>query len=771
MADQSENARPDNIFVRSNRILSYINYLIALALVAVALAGYWYAYRPQAQTSGDVPAGVGAEVSIARDALGVPHISARSLDDLFFAQGYAHAQDRLFQLDVTRRQASGELAEIFGPASLPADLDARRLHMRRIAEGHTASLDPESRAAFTAYARGINHFIETHVGRLPLEFTALGYDPTPWTVTDSVLVSLNIARSLNEGGQYELAKQAMLASGGDRDLVEYLFPTRTGAEPQVGSNAWAVSGRLTQSGKPILASDPHLPLSLPGVWYENDLRAPGFHVAGASIPGIPAVVVGHNDSIAWGIANLQFDVQDLYLERVDLSQGVSLYNGAAEPILRGTESVRVKGGAIATVSTAATRRGPLLNESARTAAGIPFQIALRWTAAEPGGLSFALIKLNRATNWDQFRQALRNWTSPAQNFVYADAAGNIGYQAAGILPKRMGHNGDLPADGTTSQFDWQGAIPFDDLPSVYNPPSGRVITANQNPFPANYAYRVNGNFAPPDRARQIEARLQALTTPAKPKLTVDDMLSIQTDRYSAFHHFLASQIVAAARDRTGSNAELTEAVRLLAAWDGQMSAGSAPGMITALVWQSLRPAIVERAAPGRSTSYDFPMATGAAERLLRERPTRFFDNYDALLLRATLNALALGVKEQGSTLANWRLGQHQVITLSSPVLGQVRILNSALAGWTRISLQEMGGASTTVNQRTQRGNQTIAPSMRMVIDLGNLDASVFNLATGQSGQVFSSHYTDQWNAYKGGTSFPFPYNKVDAPSVLRLIPR
>jgi penicillin G amidase len=728
--------------VSGNRILSYINYLIALALVAVALAGYWFVYRPQAQTAGAVAAGVTAEVSIARDARGVPHITAKSIDDLFFAQGYVHAQDRLFQLDITRRQAAGELAEIFGANSLPSDLDARRLQMRRLAEAHAAKLDPDSRAAFTAYARGINHFIETHLASLPLEFNILGYGPAPWTIADSMLVALNLARALNESWPLEIAKQAML-QGGNPQLVEYLYPTRTGAEPQMGSNAWAVAGSHTSTGKPILASDPHLALSLPGVWYQNDLRAPAFHVAGVSLPGIPAVVIGHNDTIAWGMTNLQFDVQDLYIEP------------AGQPAISFQDAIRVRGGTVASIGVAATPRGPLIAGNA----------ALHWTAADPGGLNFALLGLNRAANWDQFRNALRAWTAPAQNFLYADTAGNIGHQVAGLLPKRLNHAGDVPV-AAADQFAWQGTIPFDDLPMAYNPPSGHVISANQNPFPANFPYRVNGNFAPPDRALQIERRLVA-----KAKLSLEDMQRIQFDHYSAFHHFLAQQLVAAAQDRTSADADLAEAVRLLSAWDGQMSASSAPGMIAAIAWKNLRQAIVERAAPGRSGNYDFPMATAAAERLLRERPKVFFADYNPILLRALLDAIKTGMPLQGSNLVNWRLGTYQSLTLPSLVLGNVRILGGVFAGWTRLGPEELGGASTTISQRTEKGAQIVAPSMRMVVDLANWDASVLNLATGQSGQVFSSHFTDQWNTYTRGSSFPFAFNKVETSSVLRLTPR
>jgi penicillin amidase len=735
--------------VRLNRVLSYLNYAIGLALLAALGAAYWYLYRPQAQSSGTVAGPVARTVEIRRDPLGVPHISAQTLDDLFFAQGYVHAQDRLFQMDLNRRQAAGELAEVFGAGSLNNDVAARRLQMRKIAERNAALLSGDEKLALVAYSRGVNHFIETHRGKYPIEFAAIGYDPSPWVPADSMVVALGMSRLLSESWQRDLAKQALLESG-DPELLADLYPLSGGVN--LGSNSWAVAGRFTKSRKPILANDPHLPLSLPGIWYENHLRGAGINVAGVSIPGLPAVVIGRNDNIAWGITNLEFDAQDLYVERVD-SSGVGLVRGMPERVRQSTDVIRVRGAGFATLTLRATSHGPLVE------AGGPVELAVRWNASEPNG-RFPLLALNRAANWDQFRSALSQWTTPAQNFVYADAAGNIGYQAAGLLPKRANFPGDLPVDGTSGKFEWDGYIPFEDLPTEFNPALGHIVSANQSTFPPNYPYPVNGKFAAPDRARQIEARLAG-----RNGLRTADMLAIQTDHYSAFLHFLAKQSANAAKGRSG-RASVTEAAAILEKWDGQMDARSSGAMVAALVWKHLEKAIVERASPGKPELYNSPLATVAAERLLRERPAKWFPSFDEVLVRALLDALAEGTKEQGDTIASWQLGPHQQLSLANPVLASVRYLRGTWGGWIRLGPAPMSGSPTSVNQYTG----TVGPSLRMVIDFGDPEASVLNLVSGQSGQVLSGHYRDQWDAYLNGTSFPLRFGKLDSGDRLTVTP-
>ena len=446
----------------SRRIVPFINLSIAVLLVLFLVAAYWYAWRPLPKTSGEIAAPVRAEATIVRDSIGVPHITARSWEDAVFLQGYVTASDRMWQMDALRRLAAGELSEVIGRMGLPSDQEARRLRMRRVAELQYRNLSPEDLKVFTAYVRGVNYYLETHRGKAGLEFRLLNYDPRPWTVVDSILAGLQMYRTLTTTWRNDVVKQAMLQAG-NRAKVEYLFPVRTGAEPQPGSNAWAISSNRTGTGKPILANDPHLDWSLPSTWYMIHLKAPGLNVIGVSLPGVPCVIIGHNQRIAWGVTNLQFDVQDLYREKLNPETGRYLYKGQSEQALRESETILVKDAPPTPFTNWVTRHGPVLFSDNGQ------YFALRWAAAEPGAFHFPFLDLDRANNWQDFTTALQRFPGPGQNFVYADVSGNIGYHAAGILPIRRNFSGDVPVDGSSGENEWDGFIPFDQLPSYYNP--------------------------------------------------------------------------------------------------------------------------------------------------------------------------------------------------------------------------------------------------------------------------------------------------------------
>jgi len=737
--------------VNLNALIKYINSIIALlCLTALALA-YWYAWRPMPAGGGTVQAPVGAAAKVVRDNMGVPHIEAASDQDAYFLQGYVTAQDRLFQMEFARRQAAGELAAIFGMAAVESDMETRRLRMRRVAAQHARTLPPADRAVMAAYARGVNFYLETHQGRLPVEFTLLGVDPAPWTIPDTILIGLHMFRSLTTTWKDEALKSSYLAQG-DAAKVNFLFPVRTGAEPQPGSNAWVLSGKRTASGKPILANDPHLGFSLPGVWYQVHLKTPSMNVAGVSIPGSPAVIIGHNDRIAWGMTNLHFDVQDLYMERLNIAAGAYLFEGQAKPLRQEKEFVRIRGGAQSEFLVTSTGHGPIQ----RTGQGQP--LSIRWTATEPGLFQFPFAELNHARDWSQFRAALSRFPGPGQNFVYADTEGNIGYQATGKLPIRRDRDGDLPADGTSGKQEWDGFIPFDELPSVYNPESGLIVTANQNPFPANYPYRVSGNFAPHYRATQIRQMLSA--KPAGWK--AEEMLRVQKDVYSSFSHYLAKETAAAYKRRGLRNQSLSPAAELLERWDGQMEKGTAAPLLVTLVFQQVRKAVADRASGGKGSQYESQMAASVIEQLLRTRPKDWFMDYDQMLLRALMDAVRDGTKLQGGDLSKWDYGQYNQLVLRNPVVAEIPLVGR----YFQIGPAPMSGSSTTVKQTTPR----LGPSMRMVADLASWDQSLLNLTTGESGHPLSSHYKDQWESYYAGRSFPMQFGKIEASGTLEFVP-
>ncbi|HUK18337.1 MAG TPA: penicillin acylase family protein [Bryobacteraceae bacterium] len=733
-----------------SRLIRILNILIALVLILGLAVVYWFAWRPLPQRSGTISAQLQSPVTVSFDSLGEPHIRAAGLDDALFVQGYVTAQDRLWQMDGLRRLVAGDLSEVVGPAALESDRESRRLRLRRLAEQAYTTLPQPDRAALAAYARGVNAFIDSHRGSLPLEFTLLQYQPRPWSVVDSLLISLHMFRTLTTSWRDDLLKRAMLAQG-DARKVNFLFPIRSGTEPMPGSNAWVMAGSHTASGKPLLSNDPHLEYGLPGIWYMTHLQAPGLDAAGVSIPGLPGVIIGHNQRIAWGMTNLEFDVQDLYLEKFDDRTGRYLFRGQTLQARRDVELIRIKGQPAEEMQIWVTVHGPIF------AAEGSERMALHWMAAEPGLLQYPVLDLDRAGNWQQFTAALARYPGPAQNFVYADVDGNIGYHAAGQLPVRRGFSGDVPVDSASGDFEWQGVIPFDQLPSAFNPPGGIIATANQDPFPAAYPYTVNGTFAPPYRVNQIRALLSTHQS-----WRAEQMLAVQKDVYSPFGKFLAGQLVAAYDNRRMKNPALEDAVALLRGWNGQMDKNLAAPFLISLAFQHARTALAENAAPGASVNYDFPMASAAIEKLLRERPAGWFDDYDAMLLRVLVDSVEEGQRIQGRDVRRWQYGLTWRVTVAHPVTHQIPWIGK----YFDIGPVPMSGSSLTVKQTTLR----IAPSMRMNADLSDWDRSLLNILTGQSGHVLSSHYRDQWPAYYVGRSYPMQFRTVKASSTLVFRP-
>ncbi len=760
----------------STRLLRLINVSIAVLALLVLILIYWFTYRPLPKVSGSLSAPVKWNSTVSRDRLGVPHIEARELGDAMFLQGFVTAQDRLWQMDGLRRFAAGELSEVAGPGTLEIDRQSRRLRIRAIAEVQFSRLTPPDRAAFIQFARGVNFFIESHRGDYSLEYSIPGhsYSPRLWTPVDSLLVGLVIYRDLTDSSESDMAKGRLLKTA-PRERVETLFPHVAGESLSPGSNAWAVSGAHTSSGKPMLANDPHLAIRIPSIWYMVHLKTPAMDVTGVSIPGVPGVIIGHNQNISWGVTNMEADYMDVYAEKMDLRTGRYSFDGQQEQARLERQMIGVYGAAPVPIDLWVTRHGPLVfNEG-----GVAYSV--KWTAAE--GFGFPFLAIDSAHNWGEFRAAVRTYWGPPQNFVYADRQGNIGYQASGGLPIRNGFTGDAPLDGSSGQQEWTGYVGFDNLPSFFNPASGIVATANQNPFPAGSTFGTSGSFADGYRIHQILDRLHAT-----PKLSVNDMLAIQKDVYSAYNHFLAGQVASALQRKGDSDARLKEAGDVLRTWNGQMDKDESAPFLTELLHYEMGKSLVAALtlnplpqAPGKSPKQDHPKPTGygriemvhvpdiyprpqVLETLLRTRPGGWVpkDDWDAWLLDCTKAAIELGRMRQGSPVSSWRWGKAQTWKIANPVGGQFALVDRFF----NIGPIAMSGAATTVKQT----GLNFGPSMRIVVDWGNLDQSVQNITAGESGFVGSSHYKDQWDAYYVGTSFPMQFQKVDAKDVLKIEP-
>jgi penicillin amidase len=788
-------------FVRILRrvIVSLLLFVVALISGAAAWL-YWRTHVCLAQLDGTalVP-GLKARVEVRRDARGVPHIRAQCLDDLLFAQGYVTAQDRLWQMDLSRRLAYGDLSEIFGERALKLDIENRTLGFRQASERAVGELTPDSRLMLEAYTRGVNAFISTHQDRLPVEFLMLRYRPRPWQEKDSIAVALNMAKTLNTSWDDELMRERVCAKVG-RELCTDLFPERSSldrpvAEPlaapdispqhgqgaaleplaehdpvlaalttvvaasraDLGSNNWVVSGSHTQSGKPLLANDPHLGYSVPSVWYLIHLKAPGLNVSGASLPGLPAVIIGHNDCIAWGATNTGPDVQDLYVESLNFRDPRKyLYNSHWVEAAAREEVIEVRGGRDYRFTVMTTRHGPVISHDGDR------ELALRWTALEPGGLRFPFLQVDRAQNWQEFTAALRDYAGPMQNFVYADVNGNIGFYAAGWVPIRKQGDGSVPSSGSSEEHDWTGHIPFESLPHACNPQSGIIATANGRIVPDGYPWFITRMWASPHRTARIFELLEVGS-----RLTVADMLRIQTDIRSLDDVWLARQLLAAAAKCSAQGADAQYALSLLASWDGEARADSAATLVCQAARRALRERILKPKLGNDLSGYRWPMSTVFLYNVLTNGWTRWLPPGDADFNVTLVRSLEEGVRRIPQLVgsrdhAAWRWGDTIPLTFQHP-LGSLRFFGR----WLNVGPFSQAGTGNTVKQTTP----SHGVSMRLVVDLSNFDNSVQNIALGQSGQVFSPHYRDQFEAWYSGRSFPmlFSDEAVEKGTIHRLI--
>ena len=779
------------------RVLVALLVLVLTALVAAAAAGVYLIRRAFPQASGTLRApGLQAPVEIARDRWGIPHIVARTAHDLFFAQGYVHAQDRLWQMELHRRTASGRLSELFGEVTLDTDRFLRTVGLRRAAAAELAIQDPATAAALEAYARGVNAFLETHRGRLPLEFVLLRAAPEPWTPVDSLAFAKLMAWVLGGNWRAELLRAHLIARFGEEGARTLMPPY--GAEmpvivpaeavgayraldpaavsrlleaaavvPAVGSNNWVVAPTRTATGAPLLANDPHLEIAMPSVWYEMHLSGGGYNVIGATFPGVPGVIIGHNDEIAWGVTNAGPDVQDLYLERLDPANPTRyLYRGAWESLQVVREEIRVRGRARPEVVVVRmTRHGPLLNSVVE---GLGAFVALRWMALQPGRIAGSVLRINRARSWEEFRDALRWWSEPAQNFVYADRRGTIGYQLPGRVPIRSRGQGLVPVPGWTGEYEWTGQVPFDRLPSARNPARGYVVTANNRIVPDTYPYFLAAEWDPGFRARRIETLLARTG-----RATVDQMAAIQQDVLS----LPGLQTVAALQDARVSDERARALLAELRRWDGTLSPQSRGAAIYQAFRVSLLPVLFEEVL-GRDLYrryLDHPDAWQVAVLHLLAQPRSPWwgpDGRDAVVEEALRRAHDLLTRRLGPDASRWTWGRlHRTIFVHP--LGRVR----ALAWIFNATAPPVGGDAFTVNNAgfdLATFDQVVVASYRQVLDLADWDRSVAMHTTGQSGLPFHRHYRDFVSLWAAGRYHPLAFSPVrvqqDTVARLRLTP-
>lgn len=796
------------------RKLGIVVLLLALGCAGL-IAAYLYrqarAALPQLDGAIKVP-GLSADVKVTRDAHGVATIDAANLDDLFFAQGYVTAQDRLWQMDVMRRYAAGELSEILGSGQLPLDREQRILGLRAVAHQSIDRSVPRDRSFFEAYARGVNAYMRNPDKKLPIEFRILQYQPKPWTVEDVLLVGTNLVKDLSHGYyRAALQKEKILAKLGpeltadlyvnsswhdhppakkpasfdtpgseDSDFAQpsavsvaghgaFLeSPSRIVSDdfytPRPGSNNWVISGAHTVSGKPLLSNDMHLGHQMPNLWYEVHLRSGSLDVAGVSLPGIPFVLVGHNQRIGWGFTNVGATVEDLFVETVN-HQGQYLTPKGWENLAHRREIIHVKGQPDEVMDITLTRHGPIISQ---LIPGETRPIALRWTLYD--GFQNPFFDINTAQNWDDFQRALSHWNTPSQNAVYADVDGHIGYHATGNIPIRRSGDGSLPVSGSDDAHEWVGYVPFDKLPSAFDPPGGILGTANGRITPDKYPYSLATQWDAPWRTERIYHVLQS-----GKKFSAADMLSLQTDIYSAFDRFCAERFVYALDHAGNLPARARQARDLLRDWDGRLAKESAAATLETHARQELMRLLLEpklgsskdaASSPELSwQDYHWFMGSVWLEQVLLKQPKRWlpenYADYNSLLTAAALAAIT--APQAPSDLTSWTWGKAAPLYIQHPVLGQFPILRR----WTGPGLVEQAGGGFTVKQV----GKGFGPSERMTVDFADLDQTTLNTVTGQGGNFLSPYYLDQWKAWYEGTTFVLPFSSaaIDRAATHRLV--
>jgi penicillin amidase len=775
------------------RVLLVLLLLLVVALAgSVLTAGIWIKHKMQSslpQLDGrELTPGLSAPVMVRRDGHGVPHLEAANMDDLLFAQGYVTAQDRLWELDMARRMAAGDAAEILGPKLVDHDKMQRVLALRATAERLTAGLDERDRHYFDDYARGVNAFIGSHEDRLPAEFRVLMYQPKPWQPVDSMLVVMSMVQMLDVQWPDKLRRERITARLGPT-LAADLYPTGSWRDrppistdvpltapqqniPDVpldesqtglldndllhlqglvgggrsgclgcnpGSNQWVIAGSRTVSGQAMLSNDMHLEHQIPDIWYENDLKAPGFHAAGVTVPGIPLVIAGHNEHVAWGFTAMYGDTQDIYVERVNAQDEYLGTDGAWHPVEHSQETIPVRWGHDVTMDVERTDHGVVISS---LIPGEKRVLAMKWSVYDPKATGFPLLGMNTAQNWTDFRNALGQWWGPTQNVVYADDQGHIGYQAVGLIPSRPAGLAGVPI--TDAQHEWHGYIAFDQLPSAFDPPGGILATANARITPDNYPTPLTLEWAEPYRNERIWKWLEP-----KSKLTQQDMLTLQTDVYSEVDQEIAQRLAYGIDHAKKTDAQLRQAADLLRSWDGVVGVDSAPAAIVdaAHFWQMvLRPKLGDDAR-----LYSWAASSYAAEQILMHEPAAWlpqqYASWDDFLADMVRQGLAQG--HAPADLRQWHYGTVRPVDVEHPLFGMLPWFKD----WTGTGAQPQSGDTTTVKQV----GRSFGPSQRFTIDWSNVDAATENLVMGESGDPLSAYYRDQWPYWYGGKTFALPF--------------
>ncbi|HZZ78188.1 MAG TPA: penicillin acylase family protein [Gemmataceae bacterium] len=732
---------------------------------------------------GSQRAAVAASVRIERDKLGVPHIHADNERDLFFGFGYATAQDRLFQLDYLRRKARGRLAEILGPEAVESDLLYRTIGLAHIADKEWTTLPAEVRELLSAYTAGINALIGASKANLPIEFDLLGYEPEPWRETDSlaiigefrwyltgrfpvIAIPELVKRAVGDGPLY---REFALAEIDEESIVhagEYSAKSRnsdwssTSGDAGGGSNNWVLDGYRTDSGKPIVANDPHIPYYAVSIWHQVRLHGGGFNVAGVALAGMPGIMIGRNERVAFGITNNICSQRDLYQEKTDPAHpGCFLFDGKWEPAQLRVETIQVRGSEPVKKTIRTTRNGPIVDEIVSAAIRHMGPVSVRWLGFEPCGWLTATIGMNRARNCQEFREAGRPWMCPTFNLVFADIEGNIGFQSVGRVPlRKIPERGYRP--GWDPEHQWVGILEYDQMPGLINPKRGYVVTANNRLAPSDYPYPLAGCWASGHRARRIRQQIEA-----KKVWSRDDNRRMQMDVHSGRAALAVSPLVAALQG--DADAWVQQAASLLRGWNYHIAADLPAATIFNVFFTHWCKTVCRERLPAEQAAFAAANCVGIASRLLARDDAGWFQRDRLAAIRETFRAsLDELTSKLGNDMSTWSWGRLHVLTQPHFLskrgdLGQLLDLTG----------KPCGGDNVTVCSGSADANHAAAlgAGYRMVAEMADPSAGLwFAEVAGVSGHPGSPHYADQIDAWAAGELQYLPLKGEIAGTILTL---
>lgn len=734
--------------------------------------------------------GIHQSVDVYRDEFGIPHLRASDAHDLMFAAGYVHAQDRLWQMELTRRAGEGRLSEIFDTATVSIDELFRTLGLLRTAEAIERNLHPETRLLLEEYAAGVDTFIATHRGTFPVEFDMIDLQPEPWQVKHSILVSRLMAWDLNTAWWVDLTYAEIAANVPAKKFGEILplyhdtngsilypkqVPGITAAarmfHDQVrsyrdllrlgplasASNAWVVGPSKSLSGRPLLANDPHLRMSLPSTWYEMHLSAPGWNVSGMTIPGVPFIVIGHNDSVAWGMTNGMLDDADFYIEQTDTSRpGYYRFRNSSLPIQSHEELIRIGRTDSITITVRSTHHGPVINDVHGARVGTAKNpISLRWTGLDVSDEAYGFSLMDRARNSGDFQEALRHLSVPGQCILYADAKGNTAFWLAGHVPIRGRGNPALPLAGSSGESEWQGYVPFEQLPKVWNPPGGFIVSANQKITNDAYPYYLSTLWEPPYRYRRIEDLLGAAE-----KFSAEDFQQIQQDIVTYHGREITPFILKAFEHDTLERPGVKPALEYLRNWDFRCTQYDIATTIFNEFWvRLLHNTYEDEMGPDifRDFLYYGAIPYRVTSQLIAKDSSAWFDDVstpgvesrDDIVRKSLLEAIGTLGNDIGLEMKNWQWGKIHTVVFSHPFSSRKpldRVFNAGPF--------PTGGSATTINKADYLLGQPFAcvvgVSMRQIVDLASPARAFTVIPLGESGQPLNTHYDDQVTLWLNG---------------------